>query len=100
MGTADHKVKEKSRGSKQETLPRLYFSGRTHSINSQSFKAAQHVRKKLSHVDTAYLEDFCLGIRDAGLSAQYKRTVPYHTTVRNRRPHLEWEIRSRPLPRV
>lgn len=40
METADHKVKEERRGSKEEMLLRLYFNGRTHSINSWSFKAA------------------------------------------------------------
>lgn len=99
METADHKVKEERRGSKEEMLPRWNFNGRTHSTNSWSFKAAQHVRQKSSHVGTAHLEDFCCQTRDTCLSAQY-RSVTYHTTVHHTWPHLEWEIRSQPVPRV
>lgn len=59
METADHTVKVERRGSKQEILLELFFNGRTHSINSWSFKAVQYLRKKASHVDTTYLEDIC-----------------------------------------
>lgn len=73
METADHKVKEERRKHKEEMLLRLYFNSGTHSASSWSFKAAQHVRKKSSCVDTAHLEDFCLR-----LSAQPLRAVTYH----------------------
>lgn len=77
METADCRVKVERRGSKQEMLLRLFFNGRTHSINS--FKTVQHLRKKSSHVDTTYLEDICFQIRHS--SAPYIRIITYHTSV-------------------
>lgn len=86
METADHKVKEERRKHEEEMLLKLCFNSRTHSASSWGFKAAQHVRKKSSCVDTAHLEYFCVRLSPTA-------------TVRSRRPHLEREIRSQPLPR-
>lgn len=88
METADHKVKEERRKHEEEMLLKLCFNSRTHSASSWGFKAAQHVRKKSSCVDTAHLEYFCVR-----LSVQRLRAVTYrHSTQQTATPRAGNQI--------
>lgn len=50
--TADHKAKEETGENKMFLI--FYYSGRTYRTSHWSFKAAQHLRKKSSHVAITY----------------------------------------------